>query len=131
MRKTLRSGLLFLIMMLHLTGCTAGWLVAGGLAGAGGVVWVKGKLTETLDHPLPVVHTATIQALKGVQVPVEKDVSDHLTARIESRFADGKRLWIDLDSLSETSTRISIRIGLLGDKERSHRLLRAIHRHLP
>lgn len=130
MPKVLCRTLVLIVTIVQMAGCSPALFLAGGVAGAGGVVWVKGKLTETVRYSLPAVHGATLQAFKGFQLPVEKDVMDTLTARMESRFADGQRLWLALDSLSETSTRISIRCGVFGDKERSHRLLKAIHTHL-
>ena len=130
MFKVLGRAALLLVIAIQLSGCSAAVLVAGGAAGAGGIVWVKGKLKEQLDSPLTKVHEATITVLKAFELRVEKDMKDKLAAKVESRFADGKRLWIDIRSISESLTEISIRIGVFGNKARSERILRKIREYL-
>lgn len=130
MFKVLGRAALLLVVAIQLAGCPAAVFVAGGAAGAGGVVWVKGKLKEQLDSPLTKVHEATITALKVFELPVEKNVKDKLAAKVESRFADGKQLWIDIRSVTESLTEISIRIGVFGNKTRSERILGKIREYL-
>lgn len=112
------------------TGCPAAVFLAGGAGGAAGVAWTKGKLQEELKAPLSKVHKATISALKELELPIKEDRKDALTAEIRSQFADGKDVWIDIRSLAEASTRITIRVGLFGDESRSRRVLNAIRHYL-
>ena len=63
-------------------------------------------------------------------LPVLKKKGDQLTASLESEFADGKHVWIDIEARDESSSQIGIRVGLLGDEQRSRRVLKAIHQHL-
>ncbi len=53
-----------------------------------------------------------------------------MTAKIESRFADGKTVWIDIDAITNSSCKMTIRVGTLGDEARSRKILEKIHRHL-
>ena len=121
---------LFLALATQISGCAGAALLAGGAAGVGAIVWVKGKLEQELSVPLPRVYTATLAALKQFELPIQEKKKDMLVARVESQLADGKRVWIDIRSLTESSTKITIRIGMFGDRSRSRRLLEAIRRHL-
>jgi hypothetical protein len=128
-RKFGRAVLLF-ALCLQLSGCAPAVFVVGGAAGAGAVVWVKGKLEEELKLPLGKVHQASLAALKELELPVQEDKKDMLAAEIRSEFADGKDIWISIRSLTESSTKITIRVGMFGDRARSQRILDTVHRHL-
>ncbi|MDY6951496.1 MAG: DUF3568 family protein [Thermodesulfobacteriota bacterium] len=119
-----------LCLAVHLSGCAGAALVAGGLVGAGGVVYVKGRLQEQLHSPLATVHQATLAALKDFELPVREDKKDMLVAKVRSQLANGDPVWIELLSLSEESTQITIRFGVLGNETRSRRLLGKIRGHL-
>jgi len=58
-----------LVTML-LAGCAA--LLLGGAAGAGGVVYVKGKLNEDVNASASQVHEATVAALKELNSRIAK-----------------------------------------------------------
>ncbi len=130
MLKRLGWAVLLFALCVQLSGCPPAIFVAGGAVGAGAMGWVKGKLEEELHVPLSKVHQASLAALEELELPIEEDRKDMLAAAIRSEFADGKRIWIDMHSLSESSTKISIRVGTMGDKTRSKRLLETIHRYL-
>jgi hypothetical protein len=121
---------LFLALAIQVSGCAGAALVAGGAATAGAIVWVKGKLEQELSVPLPTVYSATLAALKQFELPIQEKKKDQLVARVKSQLADGKRVWIDIRSLAESSTKITIRIGMFGDQSKSRRLLEAIRRNL-
>ena len=53
-----------------------------------------------------------------------------MTAKIESQFADGKTVWIDIDAVRNNSSKITIRVGTFGDEARSRKILEKIHHHL-
>jgi hypothetical protein len=122
--------ILLFVLCIQLSGCAPAVFVVGGAAGAGAVVWVKGKLEEELNLPLSKVHQASLAALQELELPVQADRKDMLAAEIRSEFADGKDIWIDIRSLTESSTKITIRVGMFGDQSRSERILETVHRHL-
>jgi len=43
----------------------------------------------------------------------------------------GARVWIDLESVSDTGCRRTIRVGLAGDEVRSKKIYDTIKQHLP
>ncbi|MDA8086240.1 MAG: DUF3568 family protein [Nitrospiraceae bacterium] len=115
-------------IMLFLTGCVA--VLAGGAVGGGTYAYLNGKLSQDLDRPVPKVYGAAMDTLKDFHLPVVKDAHDSLSARIESRFADGANIWIKIDSETVSDSRISVRVGLLGDKSKSRELVGCIDSHL-
>jgi len=130
MVKTLiRIGLL-LALSIQVFGCA--FVVLGAAGAAGGVgtaMYVKGKLQEEVRAPLPRVHRATLVALKDLELPTLEEKRDKVTAKIRSQFADGKKVLIDIQAITDSSSRITIRVGF-GDKSRSERILDAIYRHV-
>jgi hypothetical protein len=129
--KRLKMFLVLLSVMLfaiELPGCVA--LLLGGAAGAGSVVYVKGQLKEDRAACVPRVHDASISTLKELNLPIIEDNHDKLSARIKSRFADGSDVWIEIESVTAESSKITIRVGILGDEHKSRQILDGIHKHL-
>ena len=118
----------FLLFAMELAGCVA--LLVGGAAGAGSVVYVKGQLKEDMSTSVPAVHNASISALKGLNLPIIEDNHDKLSANIKSKFADGHDVWIEIESVTAESSKITIRVGILGDENKSRQILDGIHKHV-
>jgi hypothetical protein len=126
--KVLLVVLSCVLFTLTLAGCAA--LLLGGAAGAGGAVYIKGELKEDMSASVPRVHHATIAALKELNLPVNEDIHDKLSAKIQSRFADGAEVWIAIESVTAESSKVTIRVGVMGDEQKARQILGAIHRHL-
>ena len=129
MYKRLTQILLLSVLSVQLCGCAVVLLGAAATGGAGTVMYAKGKLQEELNAPLPQVHRATLSALKELELPSLEVRKDNVTATIKSEFADGKSVSIDIQAITRSSSRITIRVGF-GDKSRSRKILETIHRHV-
>lgn len=105
-------------------------LMIGAAAGAGGVIWAKGTLHEDFNKPLDRVYRASKIALKKLDLPVKVDKKDNLTAKLESEFSDGKHIAIDIQYVSKYTSKISIRVGPLGDEVRSREISEMIIKYL-
>ena len=117
------------MLVVFSSGCVA--LVVGAAGGAAGAVYVMGKLTEELSYDVPAVHGATLAAMKELELKLSEDRADKLSAHLESEFADRAHVWIDLESIGESRTRVTIRVGLTGDEVRSKKILETIEQSLP
>jgi RNase adaptor protein for sRNA GlmZ degradation len=117
------------MVSLTCSGCFA--LAVGAAGGAAGAVYVLGKLTDELNHEVPVVHAAATQAMNDLELKLSEDRSDKLTAHMKSEFADGTNVWIDMQSIAEGRTKLTIRVGVTGDEMRARKIHEAIKRHLP
>ena len=109
--------------MLALCGCPLLLVGGGAVAGGGAAVYYRGRLRETLNAPLPQARKAAAGALEDLELPVLVDKADSLTGRLESRYADGKDVRIDLKAVVDTHTEVTIRVGTFGDKERAVAIL--------
>jgi hypothetical protein len=120
--------LAMVMAVVQLSGCVA--LVVGGAAGAGGAAWVMGKLEDTVNKPVSRVYDASLKALKQMELPVFENQKDVMSAKITSMFADDKKVWISIESVTADTSRITIRVGLTGDEAKSRRILEAVHKNL-
>ena len=111
------------------SGCLA--LAVGAAGGAVGAVYVMGKLQDEVNRPLSVVHEAAVAGMKDLELKLSEDRADKISAHIESAFSDGPHVWIDMESISDSRSRITIRVGLTGDEVRSRKIYDAIKQHLP
>jgi hypothetical protein len=121
-------GVLALGLAVQLSGCAA--LVVGGAAGAGGTIYVMGKLEDTINRPVSKVYEASMKALKQLELPVFEHEKDSMSAKITSMFADDKKVWINIESVTSDTSKITIRVGMTGDEVKSRRILEAVHKHL-
>ena len=120
---------LCLVLWAFSSGCVA--LAVGAAGGVAGAVYVMGKLKDEVYHDVPAVHAATVAAMKDLDLKLSEDKADQVSAHLESEFADGKHVWIDLESIPENRTNLTIRVGLTGDEMRARKIHEAIKRHLP
>ena len=111
------------------SGCLA--FAIGAAGGAAGTVYVIGNLQDEFTRPLPVVHEAAVAAMKDLELKLSEDRVDNISAHMESSFSDGARVWIDMESVSDSRCRITIRVGLTGDEVRSRKIYDTIKQHLP
>ncbi|MBI2195198.1 MAG: DUF3568 family protein [Planctomycetes bacterium] len=114
-------------LVVFLSGCAA--VIVGAAAGAGGAAYAAGNMDEVVGKPVLEVHWAAQKALQELQLPVLEDVGT-LKVKMKSKFSDGTEVWISLKKLSDTATRIRVRVGFKGDEARSSNILRAIKQQL-
>jgi Protein of unknown function (DUF3568) len=111
------------------SGCLA--LAVGAAGGAAGAIYVMGKLKDELNYPVPVVHDATVTAMNDLELKLSENKVDKMSAHLESAFSDGTHIWIDLESISDSRCRVTIRVGLAGDEVRSRKIYDTIKQNLP
>ena len=120
---------IWVVLAAFSSGCIP--LVVGAAGGAAGVAYVMGKSTEELSYDVPVVHRAALTAMKELGLTLSEDRADTLSAHMESEFADRAPIWISLESMGESRTRATIRVGRTGDEVRSRKILDTIKQYLP
>lgn len=109
---------IFLTLSLALGGCVPAALTA---AGVGSSVMVTRQLNgvtyRTFSAPLPEVRTATLDALKHMEIGVEEDASAPET--LIQTWAGNRSIEIELESLTPATTRMRVVVrrdgGLLID----------------
>ena len=114
--------------VLTTAGCVP--LLVGAAAGAGGYAFVRGALVKQFDVPANELHQAAIKAIKSLDLTVTYDKGDRLSAKVRSEFADGKDVKIDVVAVTEETSQVKIRVGVVGDKLRSEMILSAIEKYI-
>ena len=120
--------IIIVFFCLSLSGC---WFALGGATGASTAIYFKGRLQENIGRDLHTVHGATQQALNRLELPILKDEKQVSSVNLESNYPDGTHVWINLRYLSANTTRVTIRVGLVGDESRSRQIWEEIRRQLP
>jgi hypothetical protein len=129
MNKKMMMLMAGMILCLAVSGCLP-FIVGAAAGAASGVVWVQGRLQKELDYPAGRVHGAAVSTVKKLGLKVTEDKSDQVSSKVQADFADGTHCWIDVEALTNKRSRITIRVGVMGNKTRSQVLLDEIERKL-
>jgi hypothetical protein len=109
-------------------GCIA--VVAGAAAGGGAYAYSKGEVVSSEPTTLDRTWKAVEAGVKELQFVVEVKEKDALSARMETRGANDKRVIIKLRNINEKVTEIRIRVGLFGDESYSRQVLDKVRANL-
>lgn len=117
-----RAGLAALLVGLATlsAGCVA--LAAAGAATAG-VVWVRGALETHVERDITRVHRAAQETLRELEFAVVTDRKSGVDAEVVARTALDKKVTVTLRQITPNTTKISIRVGLMGDEAMSNMIL--------
>ena len=120
---------IFLVLMLLATAvfCQGCVVVAVGLGAAGTVAYVRGDLESTEPKNIEVVYSAALQAAEQLELRVISKSKDALSAEIIARDAQDKKITIKMNSVSEQTTKLSIRVGTFGSEAKSQQIYQKIY----
>ena len=127
-KHTLRLGFVMTILAapLALSGC----IVVAAAAGAGTYAYVSGALDATLDSSLDRAVAATERGLKDLRFSAVLVTHDALVGKATATMADDTDIEIKLKKITDTTTRVSIRVGTFGSEKKSIEILDAIKKRL-
>ena len=83
-----------------------------------------------VDQPVVKAHRATMAGLKDLNINAVTSQVDQISGMVEAVFGDGMDLEVKLESVAPNITRISIRCGMVGDRDRSRMVFSAIEKRL-
>jgi len=106
-----------------LCGCALVLVAGGAAAGAGAAIYYKGKLQQSFRATLPHTYRAARKALKEMELPILTDRVDSTTGVLESEYADGKHVWVNLVREGPQYTKVTVRVSLLGDEPRAREIM--------
>ena len=129
MKTKTRLGLLFAsaVLALSLTGCVA---VVAGAAGAGTVAYVEGRIDAPLNANYTKSRQAVDLAIKQLEFALINEHHDALTAYFTARTAGDKKISITLMKVTDSTSRVQIRVGIFGDENLSLTVLNKIKANL-
>jgi len=108
----------------------SGCIVFAAAAGGAGVGYAMGKAEKQYAHGVEKTFDATLAALKEANVVVYSKGADATSGKIEGTLADGKKLTIDLKAAGQGVTKVKMRIGTWGDKDRYQYIFSLIDKRL-
>ncbi|MDD5196477.1 MAG: DUF3568 family protein [Candidatus Omnitrophota bacterium] len=128
MFKKLAALLFLIVLLVNVCGCVA--LIAGGAAGgAGTAVWLSGKLTQYINASLEQAIQAAKDSLSpsSLRIVMKETAPGQAVAQIRSRDVGGEKVYIDIHKITETRSRIEVRVGtIISNKAAADRILKGI-----
>jgi hypothetical protein len=123
--KLLSKIALLIILLVSLTGCAA--VVVGGAAAGATYTYTKGWLAKDYLVGFKVGYRASIKALEHHDLKIIDKGKDVNRAFVRAKGAK-REIRIRLKRVSRRITTISIRVGVMGDREASKMIHRTIKR---
>jgi hypothetical protein len=120
--STWTAGVVLAVVVTACSGCAAVLVAGGAAAGAGGVLWYQGALRTTVGYPITQVRETTAEALRKAGDGIVLDEGGAIDRELAAWLPGGDKVAVKLHAASSTATEISIRIGVMGDQERSQTL---------
>jgi len=105
-------------------GCVA---VAVGLGAAGTVAYVRGDLESVESKNIEIVYSAALVAAEQLELKVVSKSKDELSAKIIAYDSQNTKIQIKMSAPSESSTKLSIRVGTWGSETKSNRIYQRIY----
>jgi len=105
------------------SGCTT---TTPGPGGTGVVAYGHGELSADVTHDLDAVFAASQRALGQLEIVKIDDKKTRVDAQILSRTATDKKIVINLERVTDTLTKVHIKVGVLGDETLSRLILEKI-----
>lgn len=109
-------------MAFYLSGCTAVLLAVGAGAGIGTYKFFEGNLSREYPLALSRALDATNTALENHQISISNSMNEGTVVKIDAVRKDGLKVSIKLTDRGQGVTRISIRVGLLGDRSAAEKI---------
>lgn len=107
-----------------LNGCIA--LGIGAAGAAGGVSYAEGRASSTVDASVERVYNASLATLAAQKLPIKHKELGVDRADINSEYANGDEIRIDISGKGSTTSVLNVRVGLTGNRELESELLEAI-----
>ncbi|MBN2455987.1 MAG: DUF3568 family protein [Sedimentisphaerales bacterium] len=111
-------------MLLPICGC------APSLVGSDTAAYSAGKLYAVVSKDMSSVYDATVTALEQLEIEPYDKAKDVFSAKIIAKSADGKIISVKLTPGAEGQTKLSIRIGTVGNRERATVIYNRINENL-
>jgi len=128
MFKRLSVFIFALFISINLCGCAL--MLGAAAGGAGTAVWLSGKLSDEIEASYERTIEATKSALGSMDMPVTKETKKDDITQIMSKYIDGTTVWIDIRPVSQSDTKVEVRVGATGNKKASAEIIDAIKKHL-
>ncbi len=109
-----------MIMLLAIGGgCVPTTIGTGDGSGVGAYSYITRDVQATYNVKMDLAWPATLRAMEQLNLIIESENMDSLGGALAVKRADGTDVKIRLKSVGGYSTKISVRVGLIGSKNKS------------
>lgn len=129
--KSWRNSFLGLGLVVLLTtsqGCAV--LALGAAGGAAGYAIATGAAAKNYDQPLEYVYQAAHRALADMKAEIIIDDFGAMRTQIHAEDITGRNIRVDIDALTDQTSRVRVRVGNIGSKEAAMLIIDTITGHL-
>lgn len=114
--------LVLLALLTALNGSCA-LVVAGSAGAAGAYAWSHGELIRNYRQPLETAWEGTKHALRVLKLTVEKQtITAHDGEIVVKTPGKEEKTVISMEKWTNTETRVTVRVGLIGDRAQSEKI---------
>jgi len=133
-----KLSLCFLVVLtsLNFSGCVfllipAAIGVVGGVGiGIGTAKWLSDKLVEQVPVPYEKTVDGVRDGLKDLQLEITKQTATDNLTQINSKYSDGRTVWVNVVHVSASVSRIEVRVGVWGGQKEARTILDKILAHV-
>ena len=128
MFKKMSLWLAIIFCSLNLSGCVflLGAAAVGVVGGVGTAKWLSDKLVEEVRFPYDRTVEGVKDGLKDMKLEISKVTATDETTQIISAYSDGRTVWVDIDHISSSVSRIEVRVGVWGGQPEARKVLDGI-----
>jgi hypothetical protein len=120
--KKLKQLIVLLSALFMLSGCAAVLLGVGAGVGIGTYKYVEGSLSREYPLAFSMAWDATNSALAKLQISTSNSMDEGARGKIEAVRRDGTKVAVLLKDMGQNVTSISVRVGILGDRDAAERI---------
>jgi hypothetical protein len=104
------------LVMVSIVGCSP--KIVGSDAG----VYQGGTMFAVSSKDMDAVYQATLQAMDKLELKVSDKMKDVFGAKVTAKSADGRMIVIEIKPTMNNETKYSIKVGTIGNEERSRKI---------
>ena len=105
-----------IVLAIVVIGCTPT------MVGTNGGVYQGCKMWAVSDKDVSTVYNSSVEALTKLELKVTDKMKDAFGAKVTAMSSDGKKITVVIKPTKDNQTMYSIKVGTLGDKERSEKI---------
>lgn len=112
----------FAVAITALTASCA-FVFVGSAGVAGAYAWSHGELSRNYRQPLETAWEGAKHALRSLRITITNQSMDPHYGKITAKPEKGdEKITVSLEKWTNSETRVTVRVGALGDRERSEKI---------
>lgn len=115
-------------LLMSMCGCVA--VVAGTAGGVGTATWLSGKMSQDYNVSRDTAVRAVKMSLDALKLEITKETRAEEVTQVKGKYTDGREIWIDVRKITDSSSRVQVRVGAMSDKAAAEKIMKKIDSYL-